>query len=411
MRIIWLMSFFSLGRTLSQDESSAAGMHWVSTWTAASRDVGGTNLPPSPYGGSSVTVQFKNTTIRQTFRSSIGAGRIKFKLSNQFSKQPLPITAASIALPKDGATGTADIQSLSAKELTFAGAASVVLAPGEIIYSDAIEFNLRPLSTIALSLYLRDGQSGTVLTGHPGSRTTTWLQTGNAVNATSVAEQSMIGWFFAAQIEGWVTGDHRGLVALGDSITDGLGSETNKNNRWTDVLAERLQQTGMTSLAVNNQGIGGNAVVQGGLGQTLLKRFQRDGVSQSGAKYLLIFEGVNDLGYSGLDAASQEQMFENLTRAYTDLVFQARAAGLITIGATITPFGGSGYAHPLREATRVRINDWILKHSTYDHTVDFSAMVGNGSDKLLPEYSSDGLHLSVAGYKQMGERFPLEILQ
>lgn len=179
--------------------------------------------------------------------------------------------------------------------------------------------------------------------------------------------------------------------------------------RWTDLLAQELQENGIDDVTVNNQGIGGNAVVSGGLGPTLLDRYEPDALEQAGVKYVMIFEGVNDIG--GSNDGDQEQLFADLTSAYEQIVSDCKAQGLVTIGATITPFEGSDYYTPAREATRKRINEWVLTGGTFDYAVDFSAALADG-DKLQSQYDSgDGLHPSVAGYQQLAESVPLSIFR
>lgn len=179
--------------------------------------------------------------------------------------------------------------------------------------------------------------------------------------------------------------------------------------RWTDLFAEQLQQNGVSDLTVNNQGIGGNSIVSGGLGLPLLDRYVADALEQTGVKFVMIFEGVNDIGNSNSDDASQTQLYNDLTSAYTKITTECKEQGLVTIGATITPFEGSDYYTPAREVTRKQINDWIMTSGTFDYAVDFSAALSDG-DKLQSEYDSgDGLHPSVAGYQMLAESIPLEI--
>lgn len=279
---------------------------------------------------------------------------------------------------------------------------------------------------VALTLYLAEGQSGTVITGHPGSRTTSWMQKGDALEASSISEASTNHWYFASAVEAQVPQDVSALVILGDSITDGRGSGDNLNNRhgsllltgflltiyrWPNLLLSRMLEAGITNIGVNNQAAGGNAILSGGLGPPLLQRYHRDAIEQSGVQYVMIFEGVNDIGPSSTDSATQETLYQGLVNAYKQIVEDCKDAGLTTIGATITPFGGDGsmYYDAARDETRKRVNEWILMSGTFDHVVDFDGAIGDGF-ALLPEYDSgDHLHPNVAGFERMSVEFPFEI--
>ncbi|KXH33361.1 hypothetical protein CSIM01_03275 [Colletotrichum simmondsii] len=371
--------------------------HWVVTWTSMPQEVEPSNLPPSPYNGGSV--QFRNATLRQTFHASIGASRIRFQLTNTFGGSDLPITAASVALPLGGAAGVSEIDTATTKGLTFSGSPSVTIKQGA--------------ANIALSLYSQQGQTGTRITGHPGSRTTSWMQTGNQVNASSVGGASTKHWYFASAVEAWAPRNTSAMIVLGDSISDGRGSDDDKNNRWPDLLLARLQKEGITNLAIANQAAGGNAVLSGGLGPTLLTRYSRDALTQQGVSRVLIFEGVNDIGGGGTDAGSQQRIGDGLIAAYKQIVADCKKAGLNTVGATITPFAGSGqaYSNAERERTRVRVNKWILESGTFDHVVDFAGFIGDG-DKLKAQFDGgDHLHPNVAGYQEIATRFPLDVLK
>jgi hypothetical protein len=139
--------------------------------------------------------QFRGATLRQTLHVSIGAPRIRIQISNTFGGSDLTITAASIALPQGGRAGVGQIDTATLKPLTFNnGASSITIPRGQVKYTDAIDFAVQPQSMISVSLYLANGQSGSSITGHPGSRTTSWMANGNQVNAANVAGANTKHW-------------------------------------------------------------------------------------------------------------------------------------------------------------------------------------------------------------------------
>jgi len=312
----------------------------------------------------------------------------------------------------------AGIDTATLKALTFNnGSASITIPRGQVAYTDPIDFKVAAQANIAVTLYSQAGQSGTSITGHPGSRTTSHMQSGNQVKSASLTGGANTKhWYFLSAVEAWSPPTTAALVILGDSITDGRGSTDDGNDRWPDLLLARMQKAGITSVAVNNQAAGGNTVLSGGLGPTLLSRYKRDALQVAGVKYVMIFEGVNDIGSGGTDSGSQSGIGSRLQQAFEQIVKEAKAAGLKTIGGTITPFGGNGqsYSNPTREQTRVKVNDWILKGGVFDKTVDFGGLIGDPAQKSQLAKQFDGgdhLHPNVAGYQAMADGFPLDIFQ
>ncbi|KAH8885865.1 SGNH hydrolase [Thozetella sp. PMI_491] len=374
--------------------------HWVDTWTSMPQEVESSNMPPSPFGGGSST--FKDATLRQTLHLSIGAEKIRIQFSNTFGGSDLPITAASIALPGGTKVGVNSIDTSTLVGLTFKGAASVTIPRGQVVYSDPVNFKAQPQSMLTVTLYT-EGQSGNKITGHPGSRTTSWMGQGNKVNASTVEGSSTKHWYYVSGVEAWAPKDTTALVILGDSITDGRGSDDDKNNRWPDLLLARMQQNGITNIGVNNQAAGGNTVLSGGLGPPLMQRYKRDAITQQGVKYVMIFEGTNDIGNGG----SGDQVIN----AFKTIIADAKKAGYITIGATITPFGGNSYSSGGHEQARTSVNKWIMTPGNFDHAVDFSAIIGSGTSLNKQYDSGDHLHPSVAGYQEIANKFPLDIFK
>jgi len=208
-------------------------------------------------------------------------------------------------------------------------------------------------------------------------------------------------WYILSGVD--VITDAKAVVALGDSITDGRGSTTNGNNRWPDDLARRLNSAGNTKVAILNQGIGGNTITSGGLGPTASSRFSRDVLGQSSVRWVIVFEGVNDIG-GGVSAAS-------ITSAYDSMIAQARAKGLRIYGGTITPFGTNSYYTAAHESVRQSVNTYI-RSGKFDGFIDFDAAVRDGSSppKLQAAYDSgDGLHLNPAGYQKLADTVNLTL--
>ncbi|KAG9378563.1 GDSL Lipase/Acylhydrolase [Pyrenophora tritici-repentis] len=283
-----LLSPLASSRAIEEIAKRQDGSHWINTWTSMPQLVERDNLPPAPFSSGSV---LRDATLRQTFQISVGAPKIKITISNTFGGSDLPITAGSVGVPTGGAAGVSGIQASPLAAITVGGKSSFTILKGQVVTSDEIAFQVKPQSVITVSLYSQQGQSGNSITGHPGSRTTSWLVSGNKVNATSFSGTASVHWYFISAVQALVPTATNSLITLGDSITDGRGSENDKNNRWPDLLCSRMQRKNYTNIAINNEAAGGNAVLQGGLGPPLLTRYMRDALLQPGAKYIMIFEG------------------------------------------------------------------------------------------------------------------------
>ncbi len=364
---------------------------WVGTWVTAQQLTESSNLPPSP--------GLSNNTLRQVVRVTIGGSQIRVLFSNQYGNAALVMNSVHIA----ASTGSSGINTGTDKALTFNGSASVSIPAGQTVWSDTVSFNLIALTNYAVSIYF--GTTPSDVTGHPGSRTTSYLQSGNVVTSASLSGSTTDHWYMLAGIDVATDGSYAAVAILGDSITDGRGSTTNGNNRWPDALANRLAANSSTNkVAVLNQGIGGNSVVSGGLGPTALSRFERDIINQSGVKWCIVLEGVNDIGGS--------QSASNLISAYGQFVDKAHAANIKIYGVPILPFGGSSYDSTDHQATRQTVNDWIRTSGRFDAVIDLDAAVRDSSNQnnLASAYDSgDHLHLNPAGYQKMADSISLSL--
>ena len=368
---------------------------WVGTWATAQQLTETANNPPSP--------GLADNTLRQIVRVSIGGKRLRLRFSNEHGSSPITLKKVHCAVATGA--GKSSITAGSDKALAFEGAASVTIPAKAAVFSDPFDFALAPLSTLAVSIHF--GAVSSDVTGHPGSRTTSYLQAGDQVAAASLTGAMTDHWYVLAGVDVLAGGNSRAVVILGDSITDGRGSTTNGNDRWTDALAQRLQMNASTAaIGVINKGIGGNNVLSDGLGPPATARFEVDVLKQSGARWLIVFEGVNDLGAATATTAN------GLIGAYQEFVTKAHGAKLLAYGATILPFKGHSHYTPEHETARTTVNDWIRKPGNFDAVIDLDAVARDPAqpDTLAAAYDSgDHLHLNPAGYKKLADAVDLTL--
>ena len=402
----WLFGFAML--PTSAQNAPASTEHWIGTW-ASSQQV------PEPANALPVD-QLRDATLRQIVHLSVGGSELRVHLSNAFGTAPLHIDSVHLARPLSPASD--EIDATTDKALTFAGSSDVIIPAGAEYISDPVEYPVAALSNLAITFHLSEPPAQQ--TGHPGSRATSYVVHGNLVSAATLPNATKVDhWYQIASVD--VTGpvDALSIVALGDSITDGHATTTNGNDRWTDVLAERLQGTAATNhIGVLNQGIGGNHLLVDGLGPNALARFNRDVLAQTGVRYVIVFEGVNDLGgltrLGEVPNAEHEALVAHILAAYQQMILRAHAHGIEIIGATITPYAGSDYYHPTArdEQDRNAVNAWIRAPGHFDAVIDFDKVIRDPShpDRLQPGYDSgDHLHPSPVGYRAMANAIPLSL--
>jgi lysophospholipase L1-like esterase len=388
--------------------AEAQAANWVGSWaTSQQRPEPQNSLAPE---------DMHDATLRQVVHLSVGGSQLRVHLTNAFGAAPLRISAAHIARPVSTASGSIEVATDTA--LMFGGSAAVTIPAGAEYISDPVTFPATALSDLAISIHLEEAP--VVETGHPGSRATSYVVHGDLVSAANlVGAKKVEHWYQIGGVDVVAGAQAAAVVTLGDSITDGHGATTNGNDRWPDVLARRLQGGPATkTVSVLNHGIGGNRLLLDGLGPNALARFDRDVVAQTGVRYVIVFEGVNDLGTLTRDApasaAEHKALVERIESAYEQMIVRAHAHGIRTIGATITPYGGSDYYHPNaeNEADRQAINEWIRDPKHFDAVVDFDKVVRDSAraDHLNAAFDSgDHLHPSAVGYKAMGEAIPLTL--
>ena len=358
-----------------------ADNHWVGTWGTAPQLVENNNNPPSPGLG--------NNSLRQIVQVSIGGEKVRLKLTNEFSTGSTEIKAVELAYAKT-AGSSSEIDESSVVSLTFNGKAGVTMPAKGKAVSDAVNFKLSGRQNVAITIHYGSASSSSV-SGHPGSRTTSYLKSGNTTDFSGATKTDH--WYNILALEVEVPEQAGAVAILGNSITDGRGSTTNQQNRWADVLSRRLLANEPTSqVGVLNMGIGGNCVLAGGLGPTGSSRYQRDLFGQEGVKWIILFEAVNDLG----GAQNGVQTAKRIIDVYKQIIREAHQKGIYVFGATITPFKGNNYYSADHEKGRSTINNWVRTTKMLDGVIDFDKAVRNPEDTIAMRseflFENDWLH-------------------
>ncbi|MFF8681681.1 SGNH/GDSL hydrolase family protein [Streptomyces sp. NPDC005047] len=395
------------GRFPRGDAAPASTGSWVGAWSTS----------PAAAEPGTETTGMAGRSIRNVVHAGVGGTSARITLSNLYGQSPLTVTHASIALAAGPDTAAAVADTM--RRLTFRGSPRVIIPAGGQVISDIARIAVPYGADVLVTTY-SPVPSGPV-TYHPQARQTSYLAAGDrTADVTAVAYTTETPfWRYLTALDVLSNEAHGTVVAIGDSITDGFGSETNANHRWTDVLAERLHEAAgdgrdAPRYSVVNQGISGNRILTSRTGRpadnpSALSRFERDVLQRTNVKAVVIVLGVNDI-LNSPELADRDSILVGL-RTLTD---RAHARGLRVVGATIMPFGGYRNYTPAREAMRQQVNAEIRSGRVFDEVVDFDKALRDAYDprRLRGDYDSgDHLHPSDKGYARMGQVLDLDSLK
>jgi lysophospholipase L1-like esterase len=397
--------------------------HWVSAWSSAM------HAPLAFVPGQAIS-GLENRTLRMIVRPTIAGERVRIRFSNACGNQPLLITAAHIAL----ASNDGKIIAASDRTLTFSGKGSTSIPPGAPMLSDSVDLKFSAFAEIAVSIFLA-GKVDTT-TFHLAGQKPTYLSEPGDFTATPEIPNATTkpSWFFLSGLEVLAPSRTTATLALGDSITDGVGAKQGDYNDWPDLLANRLAaQKSLPAMAVVNTGIGGNRVLYDGAGVSALARFDRDVLAQPGIANIILLEGINDIGWPRMKppaprpggpaqgAAPMESPFakelvsaQDIIAGYQQIIDRARQHGIKVFIATLLPYEGADYYTEDGEVIRAAVNQWIRTSGVSDGCFDFDKAVRdpNHPTRFRDGYhSGDNLHPSTIGYKAMAEAVDLAVLR
>jgi lysophospholipase L1-like esterase len=400
-RILALMAAVVLCAVPARADGDAP--RWVGSWSASME---------TPFGPN---VTFNNVTLRQIVRATLGGNLVRVRFSNAVGTDPLVINSASIGLRASGAT----VKANSLRKLHFSGADSISIAPGGVALTDPVWLDVGTFDDLAISTYVATPQAGTTQLAL-AHQTSYVSSSGDFTGApTFPIASTNTSWYWLSGVE-VVGGEHaRAVVTFGDSITEGLASTTDANARWPDVLSRRLQANHRTrNVAVLNEAISGNRVLNDFIGPNAQRRIDRDVLTQGGVAYVTLLLGTNDMGFSQLPAgvfpgvSLANVSAAELIAGYEQIILRVHQAGAKIYGATVVPFEGASYYDANVEPKRAALNQFIRTSHKFDGVIDFDAVMRDPTHptRMRPEFDSgDHLHPNDAGYAAMGNSIDLRL--
>jgi lysophospholipase L1-like esterase len=419
-RVLLLASSFAAFLGLAA-QTFGAQSHWIPTWAASAQSAvivmpGITNRPAAAGQANRPPLfppppSFENQTVRMIVRSSIGGSQVRVQLSNAFGPAALHIGAAHIALrDKDSS-----IVVSSDHPLTFSGQSSVTIPAGAEVLSDPVDLRVPPLSYLAISVYVPDRAEDP--TDHLTGLHTTYISgQGDFTSAPSIeAKSTTQSWYWISAVDVLAPENTGVIVAFGDSITDGATSTPDTDRSWPSELENRIaaDKSLASKWAVVDEGISGNRLLNDGMGVAALSRLDRDVFSLTGVKWMIVLEGINDIGFASFTHnPADEVTADQLIAAQKQIIERAHLRGIKVMGATLTPFQGATYYSEDGEKTREAVNNWIRTGGAFDAVVDFDKAVQDPSspDQIRPSFNiSDHLHPNDDGYKAMADAINLAV--
>ena len=366
---------------------------WVASW-------GASMVPVTP----SALGQYENQTLRTILHLSAGGTALRLRISNEYGAHTLSLGAIHIAV----SGGHSLIQPGTDHVVTFSGNATLDVPAGAVAVSDPIDAAVLGGIDLTVSLYVTRTDT---ITEHVWALQTIYIANGDQTGAARLpgAAQTQSRPFVAG-VDVLGSPAAASVVALGDSITDGFWSNSDENDRWPDLLGARLRGTYGNRVGIVNQGISGNTLL-GDVGPTASARFTTDVIGQPGRHWVMLLEGVNDLGLSESDP-SHAPTTDALITADRQMIARAHDAGMHIIGMTLLPFEGSGDYSVAGEQKREALNEFIRTSGEFDGVVDSDAAVRDPSQpqRMLPIYDSgDHLHPSEAGMQAIANAVDLSM--
>lgn len=375
-------------------------------------------------GPATPITSFDDQTIRQVMNLRHGGSRLRIKITNEFGARDLILD--SVMAGRSGGPG--EIIPGSQRRVTFDGLPQVIVHPGATRMSDPIDLSIGSFEDVVVDLFAPESTGPATV--HANAGQTFYVAAGDRSgegSATGFVRHGLTephlaplttAWYYVSSIEVDAPGA-RTIVAFGDSITDGLFSTGDSNQRYPDVLARRLHADPRTAdLSLVSQAISAGRLLHDGVGPSGLDRFD-EALGQPNVAGIILLLGINDIGQPFL--VDPESSADDIINGYRELAERAHARGVKIFIGTLLPAGDllrpapwGYYSTPEGVAKRWAVNSWIRGDGrrVFDGVIDFDRALRNPVlvNQLQLRYDSlDSLHPNDAGYAAMARAVPLDM--
>ena len=368
----------------------------------------------------------RNLTFRTRIQPTISGEDVRITLSNVFGTGPLTIDTVSVAKGYERLPQA--IKTWTRKNVTFNGSSSVTIPAGETVTSDPIGMSVDALEYLTISLFMK--RTETMKTyGLIGGDT--YIMSGNFAKSASTigVPMKMEADFGEYSVIPALTGVE--VYAPGASSAVVIGDSTLANDIPL-MLAEKLQDAGITDVGILQQAIKGNRLLDDGAGilgmaygEAMIDRFERDALDQPGVEKIFLKVGVNDVVHPNCESLKDEARpvtAEEMIAGYEQLISQAHERGIEVYLFTRTAWKGytrnvlgSDDVEWSQEIDQMRqdINAWIRSDANpADGYIDLDFMCTDESaTELKSEYTTDGAHFTEQGQQTVVDAVPLEYFQ
>lgn len=351
----------------------------------------------------------KDITLRYPVTCAFGGQKVRLHFSNFCGTEPVTLTRVTLAR----AMGDREISLHNARLVTFDGEESVTIPAGEEIFSDEINFRIKPKGVLAVSIYLGSFtlmRTGVVAIG-PLSKG--FFSVGDCTFSQVLPlerTRTTSTFYFFCGLDLYTEDENRAVILYGDSITA---------QSWADYLATECMNDPYNRIAIVRRAASGTRVLREyscityeSYGLSGRHRFEREISTVSGADTVIIQQGINDIIHPvGTDVNPFRPMSDlpaagQLEEGVEEYFKIAAARGLKVYIGTLLPIKGWRTYAPFREELRNAFNDWARSRRDIAGCIDFDRALRSPEDPaaFAAGYDSgDHLHPSESAYRAMAE--------